>query len=86
MKALAILEGPESLKLPGWRHVMTIVEKGYPLITLSQDGGRAASCQMGVPHFPAGSWELPGIWPGFPLPRPEILTEIKGAKQEEMNL
>lgn len=84
MKTLAILEGPLSTRVAGCRHVM-IVTSGKPIMTHSFDGGRQAAIAFRARHFPVGTWEMDmrGV-PGFPLPRPEILSEIMGTKQKEL--
>lgn len=81
---LAVLEGPWSTRVAGCRHVM-FVTKGYPSIVFSFDGGRRAAAGMGVKHYPAGTWEDASTGRvGFPLPRPEILSEIMGTQQKEL--
>ncbi|HZQ47115.1 MAG TPA: hypothetical protein VFC07_08890 [Verrucomicrobiae bacterium] len=84
MKTLAILEGPLSSRVAGCRHVM-IVTSGNPIMTHCFDGGRLAALAFKARHFPVGTWEadMGGI-AGFPLPRPEILSEIMGTKQKEL--
>lgn len=81
-KVLAILEGPRSGKLRGFRHVM-MVTRGRPPIVLSGDGGRRAAAALNVPHYPAGTWEESCYHGAFPLPRPEIMDTIFGTKQSE---
>lgn len=80
-KPLAILEGPKSGRLRGFRHCM-IVTAGYPPIVLSADGGRRAAMELNVPHYPAGTWEESCYHGAFPLPRPEIMADIFGEEKK----
>jgi hypothetical protein len=83
IRITAVLEGPHSLFLAGWRHYLYL-----------NDRGAVVGTAMGQPHsmrreygaravnfYPAGQWEQGFDPSGKVIIKPEVLTRATGTQQ-----
>lgn len=63
---VAVLQGPDSLRLPGWSHFLLCVGERLP-VSFMAETRRAAlrAVEKGAEFFPRGKWEAGAAGEGF---------------------